>query len=88
MAYNGEVVQNRTSELISMYIKIHASNIIHFMLDDRVAQSEPHMRSHFTITMIDKMQTQEQKSAGEIHENRVLFDHEYTRKLIKQNPGS
>ena len=47
MAYNGEVVQNRTSELISMYIKIHASNIIHFMLDDRVAQSEPHMRSHF-----------------------------------------
>ena len=38
--------------------------------------------------MIDKMQTQEQKSAGEIHENRVLLDHEYTRKLIKQNPGS
>ena len=63
--------------------------IIHFMLDDRVAESEPHMRSHFTITMIDKMQTQDHsnKSAGEMHKNRVLFDHEYTRKLIKQNPG-
>ena len=57
------------------------------MLDDRVAQSEPHMRSHFTITMIDKMQTQEQKSAGEMHENEVLSDHKYTTKLNKQNPG-
>ena len=57
------------------------------MLDDRVVQREPHMRPHFTITMIDKMQTQEQKSAGEMHENGVLFDPEYTRKLIKQNPG-
>ena len=56
MANNGEVVQNRTSELLSMYIKNTCiiAYIIHFMLDDRVAQSEPHMRSHFTITKLIK----------------------------------